>query len=82
MPRMLFIVSAGCLGVAFVACCAMSITCYQSRRINRNYYNFSILPQKGDEKKLFEYDDDADETEIFRTPIKSKYWSYLYAKFN
>ena len=73
MPRMLFIVSAGCLGVLLVVCCALGINCYQSRQLDRNYYSFSMLSQRNtDDKKLFDDDDEGDETEIFRTPIKSK----------
>lgn len=77
MPRLLFIVSVGCLGVIFVACCALSINCYQARKQNRNYYSFSMLSQKSDGKKLFDDEDECDETEIFRTPIKSKINFYL-----
>lgn len=73
MPRLLFIVTVGCLGVLVIACCAFSITFYQRRKRDRTYYSFSMLPQQnGSEmKKLFEDEDDMDETELFRSPIKS-----------
>lgn len=74
MPRFLFIVTVGCIGVLLVACCALSITCYQSRKRDRNYYSFSLLPQSnGEKKKLF--DDDDDETDLFTAKIKSEYHS-------
>lgn len=73
MPRFLFIVTFGCMGVLLVACCALSITCYQSRKRDRNYYSFSLLPQSnGEKKKLF--DDDEDETDLFTARIKSEYY--------
>lgn len=74
MPRLLFVVSIGCFGVLIIACCAFSITFYQRRKRDRTYYSFSMLPQQngGEMKKLFEDDDDVEETELFRTPIKSK----------
>lgn len=74
MPRLLFVVTVGCLGVLLIACCAFSITFYQRRKRDRTYYSFSMLPQQngGEMKKLFEDDDDMDETELFRSPLKSK----------
>lgn len=74
MPRLLFVVTVGCLGVLIIACCAFSITFYQRRKLDRSYYSFSMLPQHkgGEMKKLFEDEDEMDETELFRTPIKSK----------
>lgn len=71
MPRLLFIVTVGCIGVLLVACCAFTITCYQKRKTRFNNYTFSLIPQKGDNKKLFD-DDEDDETELFRSPIKSR----------
>lgn len=81
MPRMLFVLAAGCLGVGLVACCAFSISCWQSRKKqDRNYYNFSMLSQQEESsksKKLFE-DDDDDDDEVFRTPIKSEIFFQWY----
>lgn len=71
LPRLLFVLTLGCVGVLIVGCIAMLITCYQQRKKDRNYYSFSLLSEKPERKKLFEDDDDVDETELFRTPIKS-----------
>lgn len=72
LPRMAFVLIFGCIGVLFVACCALLITCCSNRRKDKKYYSFSLLPQKPEQRKLFEDDDDVDETELFRTPVKSE----------
>lgn len=72
LPRLLFVLTIGCLCVLIIGCIAMLITCYQQRKKNRSHYSFSLLSQKPDRRKLFEDDDEVDETELFRTPIKSK----------
>ncbi|KAL9698071.1 hypothetical protein quinque_001512 [Culex quinquefasciatus] len=78
IPRLLFVILAGCASVAIIACGIMCFQYIQARRKNgRYYYNFSMLPQKGDgvgeggeqTKRLFDDDDDG-ETELFRAPIK------------
>lgn len=74
LPRMAFILIFGCIGVLSVGCCALLITCYSQRKNSKKYYSFSLLSQKPPEqRKLFEDDDDIDETELFRTPVKSKF---------
>lgn len=76
LPRMAFVLVFGCIGVLFVACCALMITCCSNRKKDKKYYSFSLLPQKPEQRKLFEDDDDVDETELFRTPVKSEYDCY------
>lgn len=73
LPRMAFVLIFGCVGVLFVACCALLVTCCSNRRKGKKYYSFSLLPQKPEQRKLFEDDDDVDETELFRTPIKGNF---------
>lgn len=70
LPRMAFVLIFGCIGVLFVACVSLLITCCSNRRKDKKYYSFSLLPQKPEQRKLFEDDDDVDETELFSTPIK------------
>lgn len=77
MPRLLFVLIFGCVIVMGIACIVFVMSVCQHRRKGRNYYSFSLLPQKPERKKLFEDDDDLDETELFRTPIKSKFNVYL-----
>lgn len=72
MPRLLFVLILGCIGVLGVGCCAFLVTCWTQRKNGKNYYSFSLLSQKPEQRKLFEDDDDVDETELFRTPIKGK----------
>lgn len=37
-------------------------------------YSFSLLPQKTEQRKLFEDDDDdMEETELFRSPIRGEH---------
>lgn len=72
LPRLLFIIATGCLLVLLVVCCTFCIQFLQARarKGNKPYYSFSILPQK---EKLFANDDaedELDETELFRSPIK------------
>ncbi|XP_055374958.1 carboxypeptidase D isoform X3 [Condylostylus longicornis] len=76
LPRLLFIVSTGCILVLLIVCCAMCVQ-FVGAKTNkitgtaRPHYNFSILSQKGNPKRLFDDDeDDLDETELFRSPIK------------
>ncbi|XP_055606268.1 carboxypeptidase D-like [Uranotaenia lowii] len=72
IPRLLFVILAGCASVAIIACGIMCFMFIQKRRHNsRYYYSFSMLPQKGEEqtKRLFDDDDDG-ETELFRAPVK------------
>ncbi|XP_052867429.1 carboxypeptidase D [Anopheles cruzii] len=69
MPRLLFVILAGCAAVGIIVCGVLCFTYIQARRRNsRYYYNFSLLPQKGDvNRKLF---DDDEETELFRASTK------------
>lgn len=73
LPRMVFVLFFGCIGVLGVVCCALLISWIAQRRKNKKYYSFSLLPQKPEQRKLFEDDDDLDETELFRTPVKGTY---------
>lgn len=73
LPRILFILTVACTCVIFIGFCAMFIAFCQQRRKDRNYYSFSLLPQKPETRKLFEDDDEVEETELFRTPIKSEF---------
>lgn len=82
LPRMAFVLIFGCMGALFVACCALLITCCSNRRKDKKYYSFSLLPQKPEQRKLFEDDDDVDETELFRTPIKGEYNSHQINRYN
>lgn len=71
MSKLMFIIKASILLVLLIIGCVVGVQCMLKRRVrgDKPYYNFSLLPQKG--KELFE--DDADgETELFRSPIKSK----------
>lgn len=70
LPRMAFVLIFGCIGVLGVACCALTITFCSQRRKDKKYYSFSLLSQKPEQRKLFDDEDDVDETELFRTPIK------------
>lgn len=72
LPRMLFVLTFGCILVLCVGFCAMFIAFLQQRKKDKKYYSFSLLSQRPEGRKLFEDDDDVDETELFRTPIKSK----------
>ncbi|XP_058117990.1 carboxypeptidase D isoform X2 [Anopheles coustani] len=65
LPRLLFVILAGCGSVGIIACGILCFTYIQARRRDsRYYYNFSLLPQKGElNRKLF---DDDEETELFR----------------
>ena len=73
MPRLLFVILAGCICVGIIACATMCLMYLQARRKRasnpRNYYNFSLLPQK--ERKGLVLDDD-EETDLFSAPVKSK----------
>lgn len=74
LPRMAFVLIFGCIGVLTVGFIALIITCCSQRKKDKKYYSFSLLSQKPEQRKLFEEDDDdIDETELFRTPIKSAY---------
>lgn len=79
MPRLIFIIFVGCLGVGGIVLIGFCITVVQNRRKRFNNYTFSLLPQNKD-RKLFEDDDDDDEnddTELFRRPIKSKCFIFV-----
>lgn len=72
MPRFVFIVLASLIIIIVVILCIICAQFLLGRRhrTDKPYYNFSLLPQKG--KELFEDDGDDGETELFRSPIKSK----------
>ncbi|GAB0099272.1 Carboxypeptidase D [Sergentomyia squamirostris] len=71
MPRMVFILLAGFLCVAAIASGALLITAWQNRKNTFQNYSFSLLRTNNTTKQLFEDDeDDNDETELFRSPIK------------
>lgn len=70
LPRMAFVLLFGCIGLLAVGCIALFISCWSQRNKDKKYYSFSLLSQKPEQRKLFEDDDDVDETELFRTPIK------------
>uniref|UniRef100_W4VRN2 Putative carboxypeptidase d n=1 Tax=Corethrella appendiculata TaxID=1370023 RepID=W4VRN2_9DIPT len=69
MPRLVFVILAGCTCVGIIACATLIFSFIQSKRQKSRYYSFSLLPQKG-EKRLFDDDDEGEETELFRAPIK------------
>lgn len=71
IPRFYFVLSMGLVGLVLVIFCVVLASWWQSRQKDRNYYSFSLLPQKTERRKLFEDDDEVDETELFRTPVKS-----------
>lgn len=73
MPRFVFIILASLAIITGVVMCILCAQFIMARRhrTDKPYYNFSLLPQKG--KELFEDDGDDGETELFRSPIKSKY---------
>lgn len=73
MPRFVFIVLASLVIIIGVIMCILCAQFLMGRRhrTDKPYYNFSLLPQKG--KELFEDDGDDGETELFRSPIKSKF---------
>lgn len=76
LPRMAFVLLFGCIGLLAVGCGALLITCFSQRKKDKNYYSFSLLSQKPEQRKLFEDDDDVDETELFRTPIKGMFITF------
>lgn len=83
LPRLTFVLIFGCLGGLGVAGCALLITYCSNRRKDKQYYSFSLLSQKPEQRKLFEDDDDdVDETELFRTPIKSKFEQTIHQRFH
>uniref|UniRef100_A0A182KDH9 Peptidase M14 domain-containing protein n=1 Tax=Anopheles christyi TaxID=43041 RepID=A0A182KDH9_9DIPT len=65
LPRLVFVLLAGCISVGIIVGGIMCFMYIQARRRDaRYYYNFSLLPQKGEpNRKLF---DDDEETELFR----------------
>lgn len=78
LPRMAFVLLFGCIGLLTVGCGALLITCYSQRKADKKFYSFSLLSQKPEQRKLFEDDDDdVDETELFRTPIKGKFCNFF-----
>ncbi|XP_058454656.1 carboxypeptidase D [Malaya genurostris] len=71
IPRLLFVILAGCASVAIIACGVMCFQYIQARRRNsRYYYNFSMLPQKGEQTQRLFDDDEEGETELYRAPTK------------
>lgn len=72
IPRFFFVISMGFLGLMIIGCAVLVAAWYRSTKKDRKYYSFSLLPQKSERKKLFDDDDEVDETELFRTPVKSK----------
>lgn len=68
LPRMAFVFIFGCIGVLAVGFTVLLISCWSQRRKDRKYYSFSLISRKPDHKKLFDDDDDFDETELFRAP--------------
>lgn len=74
LPRMAFILIFGAIGALAVGCCAFLLSCCSQRRKKGMEYSFSLLPQKTEERKLFEDDDDdIEETELFRSPIRCEH---------
>ncbi|XP_053669829.1 carboxypeptidase D isoform X3 [Anopheles nili] len=69
LPRLVFVILAGCVCVGIIVGGIMCFMYVQARRRDsRYYYNFSLLPQKGElNRKLF---DDDEETELFRASTK------------
>ncbi|XP_040152516.1 carboxypeptidase D [Anopheles arabiensis] len=69
LPRLVFVILAGCVSVGIIVAGIMCFMYIQARRRDsRYYYNFSLLPQKGEpNRKLF---DDDEETELFRASTK------------
>ncbi|KAL5275919.1 CPD family protein [Megaselia abdita] len=83
MPRLLFIILTGLILLVFVACCTFCIHFIKTRKElkvenHRRNYSFSLLPQKGKVKELFADDEDDDETDLFTSPIRSKFFLFLY----
>lgn len=73
LPRMMFVLIFGCIGVLAVGFCTLLLTYYSQRKQRNSSYNFSLLPQRSEQRKLFEDDDDdVEETELFRSPIRGK----------
>lgn len=71
VPRLLFILVVGCLLLACVGCVVFGIMSYQNKKKEFNNYSFSLLSQDK-ERPLFEDDDDEEDTDLYRAPIKSK----------
>lgn len=83
MPRLLFIILTGLLLLMLVGCCTFCIQFIKTRKEfhldnYRKNYSFSLLPQKRKTRELFADDDDDDETDIFTSPIRSKYIKVFY----
>lgn len=78
MPRLLFILVMGCMLVALVGCVMFCITTYQSKRKEFKNYSFSLLSQ-GKDRPLFEDEDEEEETDVYRAPIKSELVSHFTA---
>ncbi|XP_053952078.1 carboxypeptidase D isoform X1 [Anastrepha ludens] len=70
MPRWLFIMFASIVIIVAMILCFLCVQFLLVRRhrVDKRYYSFSLLPQKG--KELFEDDGEDGETELFRSPIK------------
>ena len=82
MPRFVFIILSSLVIITGVVMCILCAQFIMARRhrADKPYYNFSLLPQKG--KELFEDDGDDGETELFRSPIKSKSYFFYYFLYN
>lgn len=72
VPRLLFVLVMGCLLVGSIACFAFCLTTYQGKKDFKNY-SFSLLPQNKDKPLFEEEDDDEEDTDLYRAPIKSEY---------
>lgn len=70
MPRLLFIIAMGCLLVGSIACVMFCVMSVQKKK--KLDYSFSLLEDNKD-RPLFEDDeDDEEDTEVYRAPIKSE----------
>lgn len=76
MPRLLFILVMGCMLVAMVGCVMFCIMTYQNKRKEFKNYSFSLLSQ-GKDRPLFEDEEEEEETDVYRAPIKSELHIHL-----
>lgn len=63
MPRLLFVILAGCLGVAMVACAACCYSCCFQKVNPRDKYSFKVLQPK--DRKLFD-EEDGEDVKLFK----------------
>lgn len=76
---MAFVLIFGAIGVLAVGCCTFLISCCSQRNKKGMEYSFSLLPQKTEQRKLFEDDDDdIEETELFRSPIRGEQNDFIF----